>query len=402
MPCIVEGRSKQVVHRRVHHGETLLTVALEILDPGEEHTGVAHDGAAGFEHEHQVSSRHPLHDCSGECRRLRRGFITVPDAESAAEIEVRDGNSFQGERVGEPEQAIQRVAVGFEAPELRADVAVDALHFERRVRGCPGVQRSRVSDGDAELVLAQTGRDVRMGPGVDVRVDAQRHRRPAPVARCERRQPVELPGRLHVEASDPGFERRRHLVVALADAREHDARARHAGGEHARELSDRDNVEPGAKPCEHVDDREVRVRLDGVADLVRNAGERPVISVPGVLDRGARVDEAGCSRFARNAFEIHTFDGGRGPRWHAGARQVSMQTTGGVGRRYAGRESGALGAALVSSSSSSSSDCGGWYRGPFCPQPARIAANGSDQARRRTLRRSSDAYRDFGRAWRMR
>ena len=63
-------------------------------------------------------------------------------------------------------------------------------------------------------------------------------------------------------------------ACALADAGEHDLARIAAGGDDARELAAGDDVEAGAEPREHVEDREVRVRLHRVAHQVVASGER--------------------------------------------------------------------------------------------------------------------------------
>ena len=57
-------------------------------------------------------------------------------------------------------------------------------------------------DVDAELVLAQSGRDVRVRAGVDVRVHAQRDAREDPARRRERRETPHLVLALRVELAD--------------------------------------------------------------------------------------------------------------------------------------------------------------------------------------------------------
>ena len=111
-------------------------------------------------------------------------------------------------------------------------------------------------------------------------------------AACDRVQELELGRRLHVEAVDPCGERGSHLVGGLADAGEDDLSGFAARGEDTRELAPRDDVEAAAGPREQVEHREVRIRLDRIADEMRDAGEGRVEFAEAALDRGARVDEA--------------------------------------------------------------------------------------------------------------
>ena len=140
---------------------------------------------------------------------------------------------------------------GLELGDLRADVHVDAAHVDRRQRRGAAVESRRVGEGDAELALLEPGRDVRMRLRVDVRIDAEADRRARPGARGDARaRRSSSRRRLDVEAEDAGAERRLHLALGLADAREHDLARVAAGGEHARELAAGDDVEAAAEPRE--------------------------------------------------------------------------------------------------------------------------------------------------------
>ena len=73
-------------------------------------------------------------------------------------------------------------------------------------------------DRDAELVLGLAGRDLGMGAGIDIRVDAQRNPRgPAGLDR-ELREQFQLRFGLDVDTEDVGGERGAQLGLRLADA----------------------------------------------------------------------------------------------------------------------------------------------------------------------------------------
>ena len=91
-------------------------------------------------------------------------------------------DAFGLERLDQVEQAVQRVEVGSDLGDLRADVAVDADHLEARQRRCAPVRCQRLVVRDAELVALQAGRDVGVRLGVDVGVDAQADRRVRPLS----------------------------------------------------------------------------------------------------------------------------------------------------------------------------------------------------------------------------
>ncbi len=65
-----------------------------------------------------------------------------------------------------------------EVDNLRADVAAHAFQFQVRVLRRLLIDRLRFSDIDAELMLAQTRRYVRMRSSVHIGIDPQRDRGP--------------------------------------------------------------------------------------------------------------------------------------------------------------------------------------------------------------------------------
>src|SRR5687768_10099397 len=101
---------------------------------------------------------------------------------------------------------------------------------------------------------------------IDIRIHAKGDRcTPAEAAR----HPVdagELGFGLEVEAAYAALEREPDLVRGLADARKENLGGIGAGGEHARELPCRDDVEPGAATCEQREQREAGIGLDRIAD----------------------------------------------------------------------------------------------------------------------------------------
>ena len=140
--------------------------------------------------------------------------------------------------------------------DLRADVAVDADHLDRRQLRRARERATRVSVGDAELVGAQARRDVGMRLRIDVGVDAQADARPPAGGLSDDAQQLELADAFDVEAEDAERERALHLRACLADAREDDPLRRAAGGEDALELAARDDVEAAAAAREPLQNGE--------------------------------------------------------------------------------------------------------------------------------------------------
>ncbi len=130
-----------------------------------------------------------------EDARVRRRLVAVGDAEAAADVDVAEPDAVRLDRLDQVEQAVERVDVRAGVDDLRADVAVDADHLDGRQLRRARERGTRVAVGDAELVGAQSGRDVGMRLRIDVGVDAQADARPPagglsdarPAARARRR-----------------------------------------------------------------------------------------------------------------------------------------------------------------------------------------------------------------------
>ncbi len=136
-----------------------------------------------------------------------------------------------------------------------------------------GIDGARAADRDAELVLGLAGRDLGVGLGVDVGIDAHRDVGGAALAGGDRRQQLELGLGFDVDAEDAFIDRERELARGLADAGEHDLVRRDAGRARAHELAFRHHIGAGAERGERLDHRLVGIRLQGVADERRHVGE---------------------------------------------------------------------------------------------------------------------------------
>src|SRR5690606_39207853 len=130
----------------------------------------------------------------------------------------------RGEAVDQRQQTVEGIEEGRQAGQLRADVAVDADHFQVRQLGSAGVDRLGLLDVDAELVFLQPGGDIRVGAGVHVRVDPQGDGRGLAQLGGDRLQALQLDVGLDVEAVHADFQGAAHVVTGLADTGEDDLR----------------------------------------------------------------------------------------------------------------------------------------------------------------------------------
>ena len=111
---------------------------------------------------------------------------------------------------------------GPEIGDLRADMHVDAGHRDAGQGRRLGIDVAGAPDRDAELVLGLAGRDLGVGAGIDVGIEAERDPRRRPFDVGEPGQSQEFRLGFDVEAVDAFVERQRQLGFGLADAREGD------------------------------------------------------------------------------------------------------------------------------------------------------------------------------------
>jgi hypothetical protein len=150
---------------------------------------------------------------------------------------------------------------------------VDAGHLNAG-QGCSmGINSAGAFIGDAELVFLLAGRNLRMGLGVDIRIDAERHMRLLAFAHGAGVQHFQFGFGFDVETVDAGVERQVHFGGCLADTGKHDAVGRNAGGQRPAQFATRYHVDTGAQTSERLQHGLVRIRLHRVADHGVDIGE---------------------------------------------------------------------------------------------------------------------------------
>jgi hypothetical protein len=280
---------------------------LEILHAGQQHTGIAGNGATGLQDDLIAALAEPLAERLRIGGRLRRLLVGVADAEPAAQVQVCDLDALLVQPVGQGQHPIQGIEEGRKVGQLRADMAIDADHAQLRHGRRASIDGLRVMDVDAELVLAQAGGDVRMRASVHVGIHAQRDRRLQAQLGGHRGDAIELWFGFDVEAADADRQGTADLLGTLADPGEDHPRRVAAGRQHALQLAHRDDVETGAEPRQHIQHRQVGVGLDREADQMRAPGKGPVEGVPMALQRRARVDVAGGAETLGDIGQWHVF-----------------------------------------------------------------------------------------------
>src|SRR6476661_7028888 len=99
---------------------------------------------------------------------------------------------------------------------------VHAARIDAGQRACEPIERERLAERDAELVLGLPSRDLMVGLGVDIRVDAERDAGRAAERSCRLAQDAKLWLGLDVEGKDAMLKGEDHLGLGLAHSREGD------------------------------------------------------------------------------------------------------------------------------------------------------------------------------------
>ncbi len=207
-----------------------------------------------------------------------------------------------------------------------------------------------------------------MGSGIDIRVHAQAHAGRPAFRGGDLRQHFELGDAFDVEAHHVGSERLAHLGARLADAGEDDLRRIAAGGDHALEFAAGDDVEAASGAGEGLQHREIRVRLERIADQRIAPFERALIAGERGEHRGARVHIQRRSEAQGQIVERAVLDE---------ELPAAVGNVRGAWKRHRGADAdgAALGAtAALAADPGCAADAGagngsGNFSGPFWPQP---------------------------------
>ena len=122
--------------------------------------------------------------------------------------------------------------------QLRTDMAINADDVEMRRGGGPDIDLQRPFRVNAEFILLQAGRDIRVGFGVDIGIDPQRHGRFPALRRSDLLQQGQFRFGLDIEAADACVQSALQFIVALAHPGKDDLARIAAGGQHPLQFSD--------------------------------------------------------------------------------------------------------------------------------------------------------------------
>ena len=185
------------------------------------------------------------------------------------------------------------VEVGLDFGDLAADVRIDALDFNAGHVGGAQVDVLHVRDGDAELVVLEARGNVGVRLRINVGIAADRDGCAHAELGRNAVDPLEFGLALDVEAADARLEREGDLAGGLADAGVDDLLGAEAGAKRAGDFAAAHGVDAGAEAREHLKNAGRRVGLHGIADGMRDVGERLFVGEVVALDASAGIDVGG-------------------------------------------------------------------------------------------------------------
>ena len=178
-------------------------------------------------------------------------------------------------------------------------MAVDAGRLNVGQGGGATIQGQRILVGDTKLGFFQASRDVGMRLRVDIGIDAQAHRCFYPELTGDGIEALQFSGGLDVETENAGVQRLLHLGRRFSNAGENDFLRVGARCQHALQLAAGDNIETGAHTGKEVQDGEIGVGFDCVADerilASRMLGEYVLKLTQGLFQCGAGINIGRCA-----------------------------------------------------------------------------------------------------------
>ncbi len=284
-----------------------MPLRLDVQHAGEQRAGLGDDEAARLEKQTACEAGESAIECGGVFLYFGGGIevgVVVVDAETTAGVDGADFDADAGELMNQRVDALESCAEGIGGADLGADVDTDSMGIEPAVAGGALVDREGAANVDAELVLAETCRDVGMRFGEDVGIDAQSEAGAGFELAGALGEKIELLLALDVELQDAGAQSLVDFIGRFADAGEDDAlHGFGSSGEDAIQFAAGDDVEACAVIGEELEDGEVRVGFDRIADQVIARGERVLKKREALKDLVGRVDVERRAEFAGEGFE---------------------------------------------------------------------------------------------------
>ena len=220
-----------------------------------------------------------------------RGVAVVVDAQPATKVDVVDGNTGRLDLLDEIKQAVGSVQVRCHFGDLGADVEIDAHHLEAGEGSGALVGGQSTFMGHAKLVALESGGDIGVGLGVDVRVHADADRRGLAFCDGHFAQNLQLCFAFHVETQNASLQRLPHFQARFTHAGKNHLAGIATGGNDTLQFTTRDDVESTPLAGKKLQQRQRGVGFHGIADMQLASGETTLVSGQCIAHGGHRIDE---------------------------------------------------------------------------------------------------------------
>ena len=207
----------------------------------------------------------------------RRRLVGVGDAQAAADVHVLQDHTRGFDLFNQVKQTIQRVDVGRDVHDLRADVAINAHNFDAGQGSGPRVGGHCVAMGHAKFVALQAGGNVGVGACINIRVHTQADFGTLAHAAGNQRQGIQFCDAFYVETAHARGQGLAHFGLGFAHAREHNFLGRHTHRQGTFELTPRDDVQPTTGVDKSLQDRKVGVGFHGVTNEMTTTVQRTLV-----------------------------------------------------------------------------------------------------------------------------
>ena len=137
----------------------------------------------------------------------------------------------------------------------------------------------RIGIGNTKFIGFQTGGDIRMSFGIDIRIDAQGDRSDFPQASGNLLNTVDFGNALHIKAFHAGIQRKFNFCLTLAHTGKNRFRRIAAGRQNTRQLAAGHNVKTAPQRSKVFDDAQVAIGFNRVADKRIQSSKRGLVVV---------------------------------------------------------------------------------------------------------------------------
>ena len=225
VPGLVHGGARQIVHGGIDDAEVFFCAGLEVEHFAHANAGVAHEGSTRLQQDFALPHAARIQTFQHAVQQLVDGgrcLVVVGNAQPTAQVDVVQGDACGLHLLHQIQQAFHGFQIGGGLGHLRADMAVDTDDLQAGQTSRVLISSQHIGVGNAEFVAGQAGRDVRVGFGIDIGIDADAYGGAPAHFQRHGIEGVQLRQAFDIEAANAGFQGKAHLGACFAYARKDD------------------------------------------------------------------------------------------------------------------------------------------------------------------------------------